>query len=165
MESDAVRRICYTPIGVIHSPFGSVEGMPIQSAYAADVEGTISIFHEYAGGLKDLARFSHIIAIYHFHLSNRFELEVRPFLDTETHGVFATRAPNRPNPIGISTFAILSVEGNNLHVKGIDVVDGTPLLDIKPFVPEFDNRRPVRIGWMKGRLKGADEKRADNRFV
>lgn len=157
-------KISYTPIGVIHSPFKDVEGMPIQPAGASGIEGTVEVSPDLAPGLKDLDGFSHIILIYHFHLSEGYSLQVKPFLDNTLRGVFATRAPRRPNAIGLSVVKLAGVTGNVLHVQDVDVLDGTPVLDIKPFVPEFDNRHTDKIGWLTGKDRLVGEIRADRRF-
>ena len=157
--------IRYKPIGVIHSPFTETKGVPIQSAVACDVDGTIEILPEYVEGLKDVEGFSHIILIYHFHLSRESTLLVRPYLDDQERGVFATRSPSRPNAIGLSTVRLLRIEGNLLYVKDVDVVDGTPLLDMKPYVPEFDARHADRIGWLKENLQQLPILRDDGRFT
>lgn len=154
----------FRPIGVVHSPFREVEGMPIQASGARGVRGEIEIFPEFQEGLTDLEGFSHIHLIYRFHRSKGYELMVRPFLDDRRHGVFATRAPRRPNPIGLSILRLLGVEGGLLRVEDLDVVDGTPVLDIKPYVQEFDVRSDVRSGWLDGRASEASANRADGRF-
>jgi tRNA-Thr(GGU) m(6)t(6)A37 methyltransferase TsaA len=156
--------IVYRPIGVVHSPFKEPYGTPIQSAAARDIEGVIEVFPHYAEGLRDVEGFSHLILIYHFHLSNESSLIVKPHLDDGTHGVFATRAPNRPNPIGISVVRLVRVDGTKLHIKGVDTLDGTPVLDIKPYVPHFDAIETERIGWLKDRVHLVDETRDDGRF-
>jgi tRNA-Thr(GGU) m(6)t(6)A37 methyltransferase TsaA len=156
--------VSYKPIGVIHSPFRDVKGMPIQAAGAEGVVGTVEIEPEYAAGLKDIEGFSHIILIYHFHLSEGYSLEVKPFLDDELHGVFATRAPARPNAIGISVVRLVNVQGRVIQVADVDIVDGTPLLDLKPYVPEFDVRKTKRIGWLSKAKRRARDVRADERF-
>jgi tRNA-Thr(GGU) m(6)t(6)A37 methyltransferase TsaA len=154
----------YRPIGVIHSPFLQRQGMPIQAAFAEGVSGTVELQPQYVDGLKDLDGFSHIVLLYHFHLSEGYRLQVRPFLDEQVHGLFAMRAPNRPNAIGISVVRLERVEGTKLTVSGLDVVDGTPLLDIKPYVPQFDDRADARIGWLKKRIQQARSRKADGRF-
>lgn len=159
-----VYQISYIPIGVIHSPFRNAEGMPIQAAGAEGIAGTVEIRPEYAAGLKDIEGFSHLILIYHFHLSEGYSLEVKPFLDNELHGVFATRAPKRPNPIGTSIVRLLRVEGRILHIIDVDILDSTPLLDLKPYVPEFDVRQAQRIGWLSKVAKEAHHVKADKRF-
>ena len=157
--------IRYKPIGVVHSPFKKPSGVPIQPTAAEGVKGSIEVFPEYADGLKDLDGFSHIILVYHFHLSKKPLLMVRPYMDEELHGVFATRAPSRPNPIGISTLHLLRAEKNMLHVEDLDIVDGTPVLDIKPFVPEFDVRKTSGVGWLKKNLHKLSSVRDDGRFL
>jgi len=138
--------------------------MPIQSAGAKGIKGTIELYPEYAAGLKDLAGFSHIILLYDFHLSQSYSLRVKPFLDGVKHGVFATRAPQRPNPIGLSAVKLLRVKGCTLHIEEVDIVDGTPLLDIKPYVPEFDVKRAKRIGWLSKTVGRVYVTKADDRF-
>lgn len=143
-----IDEIRYKPIGVIHSPFKDPKGTPIQPAGAEGVNGKVEVFPEYADGLKDIEGFSHIILIYHFHLSKGTLLIAKPYMDNEARGVFAMRGPSRPNPIGISTVRLVGIEGNILHIQDVDIVDGTPLLDIKPYVPEFDTRQAKRVGWL-----------------
>jgi tRNA-Thr(GGU) m(6)t(6)A37 methyltransferase TsaA len=154
----------YQPIGVIHSPFKQRKGMPIQAAFAQGASGTVELEPQYADGLEDLEGFSHVILLYHFHLSKGCQLQVKPFLEEETHGVFATRAPRRPNAIGISVVRLERIEGTKLYVSDLDIVDGTPLLDIKPYVPQFDDRSNARIGWLEKRIHRANSKKADKRF-
>ncbi|MBW2357538.1 MAG: tRNA (N6-threonylcarbamoyladenosine(37)-N6)-methyltransferase TrmO, partial [Deltaproteobacteria bacterium] len=132
--------IKYSPIGVIHSPFERPNGTPIQPAGAKGINGSVEVFPQYTEGLKDVEGFSHIILIYHFHLSGESSLTAKPYMDTESHGVFAMRGPSRPNSIGISVVRLVKVEENILRIEDVDIVDGTPLLDIKPYVPEFDIR-------------------------
>jgi tRNA-Thr(GGU) m(6)t(6)A37 methyltransferase TsaA len=156
--------IKYTPIGVIHSPFKDIKGMPIQTTGAKGIEGTIEIEKEYVEGLKDLEGFSHIILLYHFHLSNKYSLLVKPFMDEAPHGVFSTRAPKRPNSIGLSVVKLLKIEGATLFIEDVDVVDNTPLLDIKPYVPEFDVKKVERIGWLATKAEKVNEVKADDRF-
>jgi tRNA (adenine37-N6)-methyltransferase len=138
--------IYLNPNGIIRTPFKQKTGMPIQPTSAKGVKGTIEIKPEYVGGLKDLKGFSHIILIYHFHESKKFALEVVPFLDSVRRGIFATRAPNRPNPIGVSIVNLLKIESNILHIENADILDQTPLIDIKPYVPEFDKPTSVKAG-------------------
>ncbi len=157
-------KISYTPIGVIHSPFHELTGMPIQPSGETSAPGTIELEQEYIGGLKDLDGFSHIILIYHLHKSRQVALQVVPFLDSEPHGVFATRAPYRPNPIGISVVKLLRIEANVLRVESLDILDGTPLLDIKPYVPEFDSPTKFRLGWLENARGKVRSTRADARF-
>jgi len=150
---------------MIHSPFKDVNGMPIQPAAAEGVQGSVEIESDYVAGLKDIEGFSHIILVYHFHLSKGYSLVVKPFLDDKSHGVFATRAPRRPNAIGISIVRLVKVEGRVIHVEGVDIVDGTPLLDLKPYVPEFDVRNAERIGWLSNARRRVRDVRADERFI
>lgn len=152
------------PIGVIRSPYKDIKGMPIQPSGARGVKGVVEIEPEFAEGLRDLDGFSHIILIYHFHLSEGYSLVVKPFLDERQRGLFATRAPRRPNPIGISVVRLEGIEGCKLHIQDVDVLDGTPLLDIKPYVPEFDVREVDRCGWLEGKALGAATTEADERF-
>jgi tRNA-Thr(GGU) m(6)t(6)A37 methyltransferase TsaA len=159
-----MNRIIYTPIGIIHSPFTSSEGMPIQPSGATGVKGTIVIDNKYTEALADLDGFSHLILIYHFHLANGFAPKVKPFLDDHQRGLFATRAPRRPNTIGISVVKLCGLEGNVLQIENVDIIDGTPLLDIKPYVPEFDNVTDVNIGWLEGRAKKSTNRKSDDRF-
>jgi tRNA (adenine37-N6)-methyltransferase len=159
-----INEILLTPIGEIRTPFETLEAMPIQPAGAAGVEGQVVLAPQFAGGLADLEGFSHIILIYQFHRSKGFQLTVTPFLDDLPRGLFATRAPRRPNPIGLSVVGLKGRDGNVLHVYGIDVLDGTPLLDIKPYVPAFDAPPATRVGWMEGKLEALAQKRSDDRF-
>ena len=139
--------------------------MPIQPASALGITGKVVLEPEYQEGLKDLDGFSHIILLYSFHLSSGYNLIAKPFLDDESHGVFATRAPRRPNPIGLSVLRLEKIDGLTLHVSNIDIVDGTPLLDIKPFVPAFDCPPDVSIGWLSDKLDHLRGSRSDDRFI
>jgi tRNA-Thr(GGU) m(6)t(6)A37 methyltransferase TsaA len=144
--------ITYKPIGIIHSPYKDPGDAPIQPLYAHDVEGSVDIVPEYREGLRDIEGFSHIMLLYHFHLTKNFSLMVKPYLDDRLRGVFATRAPIRPNPIGLSIVRLMNVEGEKLLIRDVDIIDGTPLLDMKPYVPEFDHREGVTIGWLRGKI-------------
>ena len=158
--------VTLTPIGVIRSPFTSLAGMPIQPGGARDVLGRLELDPALAPALADLEGFSHIYLLYLFHASTGYDLTVTPFLDDTPRGLFATRAPRRPNPIGLSVVGVVSVAGPVVHVRGVDVLDGTPLLDIKPYAPAFDAPRgPVRSGWMEGRDASVAAVRSDDRFV
>jgi tRNA (adenine37-N6)-methyltransferase len=159
-----MQTISYTPIGVIHSPFTALAGMPIQTVAAAGVAATVELDPSYAAGLKDIEAFSHLLLLTHLHLMQGFTLEVTPFIDTQTHGVFATRSPRRPNPIGLSIVRLVRVEGATLHIEEVDLVDGTPVLDIKPYVPHLDDRNAERIGWYADNLHKVQSTRADERF-
>ena len=164
-EDGSMNEIKYKPIGVIHSPFKEPKGTPIQPAGAKGTKGTVEIFSEYAEGLRDIEGFSHIILLYHFHLSKGATSIVKPFMDNETHGVFAMRGPSRPNPIGISVVRLVRVEGNVLHIQDVDIVDGTPLLDIKPYIPEFDIREVKRIGWLEKNVHKLSTSKDNGRFT
>lgn len=157
--------ITMEPIGVIHTPFLSREGMPIQPAGAAGVRGTVEIFEAFREGLMDLDGFSHILLLYVFHRSEGYTLRVVPFMDTVARGLFATRAPRRPNPIGLSVVRLDDVKDGTLHVSNVDMLDGTPLLDIKPYVPEFDATCDVRTGWIEQTGRAVTRKQSDDRFV
>jgi tRNA-Thr(GGU) m(6)t(6)A37 methyltransferase TsaA len=159
-----VTTISYQPIGIVHSPFDGIENVPIQPTAAAGIGGTVEVFAEFAAGLKDLEGFSHVILLYHLHRVTQVRLSVIPFLDREARGVFATRAPSRPNPIGLSIVRLLSIEGNVLHIENVDILDGTPLLDIKPYVPAFDHHQVERTGWLETAREKINEKRSDDRF-
>jgi tRNA (adenine37-N6)-methyltransferase len=139
------------PVGIIHTPHKSKEETPVQGAFHPDAPGSVELFPQYAEGLKDIELFSHIVLVYHFDRAGRVELVRKPFLDDVPHGIFATRHPCRPNGIGISTVRLLGCEGNVLRVSGIDVLDGTPLLDIKPYVPRFDSFPDASEGWFAGK--------------
>ena len=151
-------------IGLIHTPFNNPEGMPIQPAGAAGIKGTVEIFDQYHQGLDDLDGFSHIILLFHFHKSHGYNLHVVPFMDTVQRGVFATRAPKRPNPIGLSVVKLNSIENNILHIENIDILNDTPLLDIKPYVPDFDSAADIRTGWLEQARKTVAKRTSDARF-
>jgi tRNA-Thr(GGU) m(6)t(6)A37 methyltransferase TsaA len=138
--------------------------MPIQPAGASAVEGSVQVRHEYIEGLNDLEGFSHIILLYHFHRAGETQLIVTPYLDQEPRGVFATRAPIRPNPIGLSVVELVGVEGNRLAIRNVDILNGTPLLDIKPYVPQMEIIRNVRTGWLAKTEDKIEGTRADDRF-
>jgi tRNA (adenine37-N6)-methyltransferase len=135
-------------IGVIHSPFKECQDMPIQPLMAQGVAGSIQVLDEFAAGLKDLAGFDRIWLLFWFHRAGTARMSVTPYLDSQERGLFATRAPSRPNPIGLSHVRLLAVEGSILRVADLDVLDGTPLLDIKPYVPRFDCSEVTRCGWL-----------------
>lgn len=152
------------PIGIIHSPFKELSGMPIQPAGASGVKGAVEVFEKFRAGLKDLDGFSHIILLYHFHRSQGFDLQVVPFMDSEPRGLFATRAPKRPNPIGLSVVQLDKIEDGVLQIQNVDTLDATPLLDIKPYVPEFDAQVKIRTGWLKTARKTVSDRKSDDRF-
>jgi tRNA-Thr(GGU) m(6)t(6)A37 methyltransferase TsaA len=139
--------ITYRPIGVIRSEHIAAEETPIQPAYAKGCKGRAEVFLEFAPGLRDLEGFSHIYLIYHFHKAGRAKLMVKPFLQDIERGVFATRASSRPNAVGLSIVELVHREGNVLHLDGVDILDGTPLLDIKPYTAKFDHFETARNGW------------------
>ncbi len=141
------RPIIYRPIGVIHSEHMIAEKTPIQPVYAKGCKGQVKVFAEFADGLRDLDGFSHIYLLYHFHQAPPAKLLVKPFLQDVERGVFATRAPCRPNAIGLSIVKLLKREGNILHVEDVDILDGTPLLDIKPYTSKFDLHDVTKSGW------------------
>ncbi len=161
---EKMNEITYRPIGIIHSPFKDPKGMPIQPSGAEGAEGWVDIFPEFAPGLKDVDGFSHLVFLYHFHLSEGYSLEVVPFMDDTLRGVFSTRAPKRPNSIGLSVVRLVSIQGNRLDIKDVDIIDGTPLLDIKPFVAEIDNRETPATGWLSNKALKFRTKRSDDRF-
>ena len=152
-------------IGTIHTPFNTLEDMPIQPKGAAEVIGTIELEEQYLAGLADLTGFSHIYLIYRFHMAKSTALTVTPFMDTSPRGVFATRSPLRPNHIGLSIVKLLGVEKNIITVQGIDILNETPLLDIKPYIAAFDAVQQSQSGWMKGSDEDVILKRSDNRFT
>jgi tRNA-Thr(GGU) m(6)t(6)A37 methyltransferase TsaA len=155
----------FRPIGVIHSPHSTLENMPIQPAGAKGIKGTVEVFEEFQPGLKDLDGFSHIVLLYHLHASEGFKLHVVPYLDTVERGLFATRAPKRPNAIGLSVVQLERIENAVIHVVNIDILDSTPLLDIKPYVPAFDSPTEVRVGWLERVSRNAERHRSDRRFT
>jgi tRNA-Thr(GGU) m(6)t(6)A37 methyltransferase TsaA len=153
-----------TAIGIIHSRYSRPAGTPIQPVFSEEGSGRVEIYPEYRTGLTDLEGFSHIYLIYFLHLVEGFSLTCKPFLDTQERGIFATRAPCRPNPIGISVVELKSLHDGVLTVGQLDIVDGTPLLDIKPYVPEFDVRQQVKTGWYE-KAGNKQQTMADDRFV
>ena len=160
-----MEQIIINPIGIIHTPFSNIKGMPIQPIAAEGIKGYIELFPEYESGLKDLDGFSHITLLFHFHKIKGFELVVTPFMDTEKRGIFSCKAPKRPNAIGISTVRLLSIDKNIIHIEQMDILDGTPLIDIKPFYPRYDNRENVKTGWLeKSKDLPVERLKADERF-
>jgi len=157
--------ITYNPIGIIHSPFKTPDNMPIQNTGAKGVKGTIELFRDYTAGLKDLEGFSHLILIYHLHLVNHSKLLVKPFMDTEERGIFSTRSPVRPNPIGLTTVKLIKISGNILFIEDLDMLDQTPLLDIKPYIPLNKNIENLNLGWLKDKIHNFEKTKSDDRFV
>jgi tRNA-Thr(GGU) m(6)t(6)A37 methyltransferase TsaA len=148
-----MNQITLHPIGVIHSPYKERKEIPIQGRFKDDVEACVELKKEYVKGLKDLDKFSHCILIYYFHKSNKENIEGKPFLEDEKHGIFAIRSPHRPNHIGLSIVKIQRIQKNRLYFSEVDMVNGTPLLDIKPYVKYFDNRETVISGWLDKHFK------------
>jgi len=146
-----IPEITYKPIGIIKTPFTTVSDMPIQPSGAQNIQGTIELNSDLTAGLIDIEGFSHLILLYHFHLIKSYKLYVIPFMDNKPHGIFATRAPIRPNPIGISIVKLLKVEDNILYIEDVDMINESPLLDIKPFFPNYDNRHEVKYGWLESK--------------
>jgi tRNA-Thr(GGU) m(6)t(6)A37 methyltransferase TsaA len=155
--------INYRPIGFIHSPFKDTVGIPRQAAGAADVKGSIDVLEEFSAGLAGLEGFSHAVVVFHMHLVKQPSLKSHPPWDGREHGVFATRSPYRPNPIGISVVRLESIDGNTLHISGIDMADGTPVLDIKPYIPDLNARGNVCIGWLSGKVDGMNKSKSGDR--
>lgn len=151
------------PIGIVHSPFKSAEGTPIQPR-GSNVSGEIEIFDEYLEGLADLDGFSHIILLYHFHNIEEEKLMVKPYMDTVFHGVFSTRSPARPNRIGLSVLKLNKISGNKLFVRNLDMLDETPVIDIKPFVPSMDCFEVDKIGWLENNVHKLKTTKDDGRF-
>jgi len=159
------KQIIFTPIGIVKSPFDEPVNMPIQSASASGVSGTVELYDEFVPGLKDIEGFSHIILLYAFHKSEGYKLQVKPFLENIVHGVFAVRAPKRPNSIGLSIVKLVKAAGNVLHIENVDILNGTPLLDIKPYVPGFDCFPEANSGWVNKHKKSISNKKSDSRFI
>jgi len=142
-------KFAFQPIGYIYSPHKETSMTPIQPVFCNDIEGRVVLETEYTDGLRGLEGFSHIYLFYYFHESRKVCLQLKPYLSDQEQGVFATRAPHRPNKLGMSLVRLVNIEENVLHVKDIDIIDGTPLFDIKPYVPRFDSRENVRSGWQE----------------
>jgi tRNA-Thr(GGU) m(6)t(6)A37 methyltransferase TsaA len=142
-----MEEIVYRPIGIIHTPYLEKEQTPIQGCFARESRGYVDVYPEYADGLKDIEGFSHLILIYHFHQAGACQLIAKPFLDKDKKGIFAIRYFTRPNPIGLSVVRLCKVNGSVLEIGEVDMLDGTPLLDIKPYVPQFDVKESVKDGW------------------
>ena len=156
--------IKFVPIGTIHSPYTKLHDMPIQPSAAHGVKGQVEVYEKYLPALSDLEGFSHVYLLYHFHLTKAHQLKVIPFLDDQERGLFATRAPKRPNPIGLSVVKLVQVKGHILQVENIDVIDGTPLLDIKPYVSEMEAVKDIRIGWLEKYTSKIGSQLSDKRF-
>jgi len=156
--------ISFQPIGIIHSPHKSPVGTPIQPTAASGIRGQVELLPEYVKGIEDLDGFSFIILLYHFDRVKETRLTVKPFLDDKLHGVFATRAPTRPNHIGLSIVRLIGIEDNILHIEDVDILDGTPLLDIKPYIDKFDVRTSKKQGWLELNIGKLPGKKDDGRF-
>ena len=154
----------FKSIGTIHTPHKTKDGIPIQSKYAKGIKGTIRLKKKYINGLLDLNGFSHIYLLYFFHKSEGYKLQVIPFLDKVVHGVFSTRAPRRPNAIGISVVKLININDNILEIEDVEMIDGTPLLDIKPYIPEFDSYKVEKTGWFNKIINNHKKVISDNRF-
>ena len=161
-----IMKIELESIGTINTEFKKIEGMPIQPTGAKGIKGTVTIKEKYATGLKDLEEFSHIHLIYILHKVKGYQLEVKPFMDNNNHGIFATRSPKRPNRIGMSVCKLNKIKKNILYIENVDILDNTPLLDIKPYVPQLyaDTIDDLKIGWFKTKYKKAKTQKSDNRF-
>jgi tRNA-Thr(GGU) m(6)t(6)A37 methyltransferase TsaA len=166
MESsyEGGNKIVFKSIGTIHTPFMETYNMPIQPSAAMGVKGYVIINKEFAEALDDLDGFSHIYLLYHFHKSKSFKLKVIPFLDKKERGLFSTRAPKRPNPIGLSVAKLNKIDGNTLEIENVDILDGTPLLDIKPYVPEINSVKKCTIGWLAEYKKELKTQMSDKRY-
>lgn len=158
-------QIHYESIGVLNSPHKNIADMPIQPSGADGIRGTITLKEQYLEGLKDLDGFSHIYVFYHFHQAKAAQLTVTPFMDEASHGIFATRAPRRPNAIGLSVLRLINIDGSQLQIENVDILDGTPILDIKPYVPDFDHVTAERVGWLDRAKSKVKKHRSDNRFT
>ena len=147
-QKDREEEIRYHPIGIIHTGFRDKQDAPIQGVFGREAKGEVEVFPKFAAGLKDIEHFSHLILVYHFHRADGYDLITKPFLDNSEHGIFSIRHFKRPNPIGLSVVKLESVKRNVLKISEVDILDGTPLLDIKPFVPLFDHRAFAKNGWL-----------------
>lgn len=143
-----MQEIRLKPIGIIKTPFKEKTGVPIQAKVGEDFLGTIEVYEEFAEGLKDLEGFSHIHILYHFHRHTNYSLVVKPYMDEVSRGLFSTRAPKRPNPIGLSLVKIVEIKGCIIKFQGVDILNETPLLDIKPYYHDFDSRNNAKAGWL-----------------
>ncbi len=160
-----MNKLTFSPIGKIRSPFKKPEGTPIQPTAKGAGKGKIELLPEYKKGLKDLEGFSHLILLYSCHKAGKCSLTVKPFMEDREHGIFSIRAPSRPNSIGLSIVRLVKIENNHLYIEDIDILDGTPLLDIKPYVPEFDRRENVKTGWLEKNVKKLSATEDDGRFA
>ena len=157
-------KIEFESIGILHTPFKTKEGMPIQPIGGKGIKGTLELNPKYTDGLKDLDGFSHIIILYYFHKVKNMKLLAKPFLDKELRGIFAIRGPPRPNPIGISIVKLIKIKDNILTIENLDMLDGTPVLDIKPYIPKYEFISEVKNGWVDGIQQKAENTKSDSRF-
>jgi len=160
-----MQQITYKPIGIIHSPFLTLNNIPIQNVGATEEIATIEIFPEFVDGLKDLEGFSHIILLYHLHLVQNSALIVKPFMDTMPRGIFATRSPIRPNPIGFTIVKLVGINNNLLTIKHFDMLNNTPLLDMKPYISTIDEIKDSKSGWLTGKIQNFETTKSDSRFI
>jgi len=159
-------KIFFKPIGSIHTPFDEPKGTPIQGALRQDMKGEIHLFPEFQEGLQDVDKFSHLILIYYFDKVQGFSLRATPYLDNTPRGIFSIRGPRRPNPLGLTVVRNLGIRENIIKIAGVDMVDGTPLLDIKPYFSDIDSHPDATSGWMKDKLKiSGNRTKADDRFI
>jgi tRNA (adenine37-N6)-methyltransferase len=156
--------IKFTPIGILTTPFDDLTNMPIQPSGKQSAPGFASVFDEYIDGLQGLEDFSHVILIYFFHQQQKTLLKVKPFLEDTEMGIFSTRAPARPNKIGISIVPLQKIEGCRIYLKNLDMLNGTPLLDVKPYVPKFDQFPDANNGWLEGN-SNTSTRLSDDRFA
>ena len=148
-----MNKIIMHQIGIVHSPYKESKDIPIQGRFKDDVEACVELKDKYVKGLKDLDKFSHAILLYYFHKSDKENITGKPFLEDDIHGIFAIRSPNRPNHIGFSVVKIKHIHENKLYFTNVDMIDGTPVLDIKPYVKYFDSRDDVISGWLDKHFK------------
>lgn len=160
-----MEEIIFQPVGIIHTPYREKAGVPIQGVFDTETKAEVEVFPQFAEGLDSLDGFTHIFLIYHFNQSSGYDLITKPFLENRSRGVFSIRAPRRPNPIGLSIVRLEKVKGNILEISEVDILDGTPLLDIKPYIPQFDNRVDASSGWAEKPMQSSNPKLiADRRF-
>jgi tRNA (adenine37-N6)-methyltransferase len=161
---DSLQQVTYRPVGIVRSSFTRLEGMPLQSVAGPETVAHVEVRADLQRGLRDLDGFSHVHLITHLHRGAPGELEVVPFLGDQVRGIFATRSPRHPNPIGISVVRLISIENCILEISGVDLLDGTPVLDIKPYVPTFDSIAAERTGWLEEAAMRVYHVRADRHF-
>jgi len=164
--SETMNNIKINPIGIIHSPYKEGKDVPIQGRFKNDVEAYLELKEEYVKGLKDLDKFSHAILLYYFHKTDKITIQGKPFLEDDIHGIFAIRSPHRPNHIGLSVVKIKEIKENRLYFTNVDMINGTPLLDIKPYIKYFDDREDIVCGWLEKHFKNGNiPKNTSTRFL